>query len=197
MFSPRNDKYNPSYSKIQLTIKCLLRFWFLCYSWFFFAFWGSKKYIFHISPFPPTRYVLKSFRYLKVRNRVRNWNKVKNFIFVVSKLQLCQLEIPIHIYKIICQSTLINSISFLFCEFIRVTSWNDANYYFCSIIISNSQIETLNSYSRSTNVNVNMSFPNSKFEGNFSTYVFGKSFVLIESLKLNVGHRGTHYAKKY
>ena len=24
-----------------------------------------------------------------------------------------------------CQSTLINSVSFLFCEFIRVTSWND------------------------------------------------------------------------
>ena len=42
--------------------------------------------------------------------------------------------------------------------------------------ISNSQIETLVSYSRSTNVNVNMSFPNINFEGNFSTYVFGKSF---------------------
>ena len=29
-------------------------------------------------------------------------------------------------------------------------------------------------YSKSTNVNVNMSFPNSNFEGNFSTYEFGK-----------------------
>jgi len=31
-------------------------------------------------------------------------------------------------------------------------------------------------YSRSTNFKVNMSFPNSIFEGNVSTYVFGKSF---------------------
>ena len=29
---------------------------------------------------------------------------------------------------------------------------------------------------KATNVNVNMSFPNSNFEGNFSSYVFGKSF---------------------
>jgi len=52
-------------------------------------------------------------------------------------------------------------------------SWN---CYFNTIIISNSQIETLVSYSRSINVNVNMSFPNSNFDGNISTYVFGKSF---------------------
>jgi len=50
------------------------------------------------------------------------------------------------------------------------------NYYFGTIIISNSQIEILVSYSRSTNVNVNIHFPNSQFEGNISTYVFGKSF---------------------
>ena len=49
-------------------------------------------------------------------------------------------------------------------------------YYFSSFIISNSKIEILVSFLRSTNVNVNMSFPNSNFEGNFSTYVFGKSF---------------------
>jgi len=40
----------------------------------------------------------------------------------------------------------------------------------------NSQIEILVSYSRSTNVNVNISFTKSNFEGIFSTYVFGKSF---------------------
>jgi len=50
------------------------------------------------------------------------------------------------------------------------------NYHISMIIISNSQIETLVSYSRSTNVNVNMSFRKSNFEGTFSTYVFGKSF---------------------
>ena len=31
------------------------------------------------------------------------------------------------------------------------------------------------------NVNVNMSFPNSNFEGNFSTYVFASHFDFIES----------------
>ena len=33
-----------------------------------------------------------------------------------------------------------------------------------------------------------MSFPISNFEGNFSTYVFGKSFYIIETRKVNVGH---------
>ena len=40
------------------------------------------------------------------------------------------------------------------------------------INISNSQIETLVSYSRTTNVIVNISFRNSTPQGNFSTYVF-------------------------
>jgi len=85
MSSPRNDKYNPSYSKILLSIKSLLRNWILCFSWFsFFAFWGAKKHVIHIVPFRPLRYVLKCFRCLEVSNRVRNWNKVKNFIFVVE-----------------------------------------------------------------------------------------------------------------
>jgi hypothetical protein len=59
------------------------------------------------------------------------------------------------------------------------------NYNFSTIIISNSQIETLVSYSSSTNVNVHMSFPNSNFEGNFSTYVFGKSFWHYRKLKID------------
>jgi len=50
------------------------------------------------------------------------------------------------------------------------------NYHFSTIIISDSQIKTLVSYSRSSKVNVNMPFPGSTFEGNSSTYVFGKSF---------------------
>jgi len=91
---------------------------------FFFRMLRAEKHFFHIAPFRPTRYVLKSFRYYEVRNRVRNWNNVKSIILVGSKLQLCRLEIPIFIYKIMCQSTLINTVSFLFCEFIRVTSWN-------------------------------------------------------------------------
>ena len=68
-------------------------------------------------------------------------------------------------------------VSFTFCEFNRVSELKSRQtYYFRTFIISNSQVEILVSFSRSTNVNVNMSFPNSNFEGNFSTYVFGNSF---------------------
>jgi len=42
-----------------------------------------------------------------------------------------------------------------------------------------------------------MSFPNSNFEGNFSSYVIGKSFGIIESWKFIVGHCDIYYAKKY
>jgi len=59
-----------------------------------------------------------------------------------------------------------------------------AKLSFYTTIISNSQIEILVSYSRSTYVNVNMSFPNRNFEGNFSTYVFGKSFWHYRELKI-------------
>jgi len=31
----------------------------------------------------------------------------------------------IHLKKLMCQSSLINSVSFLFCEFNRVASWNE------------------------------------------------------------------------
>ena len=71
----------------------------------------------------------------------------------------------------ICVSEFINKlVSFLFCEFNRVTSWNEGKYYFSTFIISNTKIEILVSFSRSTNVNVNMPFPNSNFEENFSNY---------------------------
>ena len=142
-------------------------------------------HVFHFVPFRPTRYVLKSFRCLEVSNRVRNRNKVKN-TYVWSKLQLCQLEIPNFINKLMFQTSLINSVSFVFCEFNRVASRNEGkNYHFSTIIISNSKIETLVSYSRSTNVNVNMPFPSSNLEGNFSTYVFGKTFWHYRKLKID------------
>ena len=91
----------------------------------FFRILGAEKHVFHIAPFRPTRYVLKSFRYLDVTNPVRNRNKVKNVVYVGSKLQFCQLEIPIFIYKLMWQSSLIHLVSFLFCEFNRVAGWND------------------------------------------------------------------------
>jgi len=82
----------------------------------------------------------------------------------------------IHIQKNV--SEYINKLSFI--SVLWIYSCNELewwqNSYFSRIINSNSQIEILDSHSRSTNVNVNMSFRNSKFEGNFSTYAFGKSF---------------------
>ena len=74
-------------------------------------------------------------------------------------------------------------VSFVFCEFNRVTSWNEGK----NIILVRSSfkfpIEILVSVSRSTNVNAIMPIPNSNFEGNFRTYVFGKSFWHYRDLK--------------
>ena len=67
-------------------------------------------------------------------------------------------------------------VSFLLCEFNCVTSRKKQKYFYRTFIFSNPQIEILVSFSRATNVNVNMSLPNNNFEGNFSSYVFGKSF---------------------
>jgi len=53
------------------------------------------------------------------------------------------------------------------------------------MIISNSLIEILVQYSRSTYVIVNMCFPSSNVEGNFSTYVFGKSLSHYRELKID------------
>ena len=84
-------------------------------------------------------------------------------------------------------SEFINKIvSFTFCEFNRVTCWNESKNIILYFVISNSKIEILVSFSRSTNVNVNLSFPNSKFEENL---------VLMETWKLNVVNRGIYYAK--
>ena len=76
------------------------------------------------------------------------------------------------------ESDYINKHSFISVRWIyscnELNRWQ--NYYISSIIISNSQIEILFSYSRSTHVNVNIRFPNSNVRGNLSTFVFGKSF---------------------
>ena len=82
-------------------------------------------------------------------------------------------------------SELINNlVSFRFCEFNSVTSWKEGKNIILERSSSlNSPIEILVSFSRSTNVKVNMSFPISNFEGNFSTYVFGKSFWHYRDLK--------------
>ena len=105
-------------------------------------------------------------KWLEVRNRERNWNKVKNFIFVESKLELCQLKMLIFIYKLKCQSSLINLFHFFSVNLVCYELKRRQKYYFRTFIFSNSQIEILVSFSMSKDVNVNMSFPNSNFEGN-------------------------------
>ena len=141
---------------------------------FIFRILRSWNHVFHITPFRPTCYVLMRLKWLEVSNRVRNWNKVKYFIFAESNLEICQLEMLIFIYKLLCQSSLLK----FFISVQWTYSCNELKrrqkYYFRTFIFSNSQIEILVSFSRSTNINVNMPFPNSSFEGNFSTYVFGK-----------------------
>ena len=64
---------------------------------FFFRILRSWKHVFPITPFRPTSYVLMRLMWLEVSNRSRNSNELKKFIFVGSKPQLWQLEIPIFI----------------------------------------------------------------------------------------------------
>ena len=85
---------------------------------YFFAFWGAEKHVFHIVPFCPSRYLLKGFSCLEVSNRVRNWNKVKNNIYVRSKLQLYQLELRIFINKLMWHSSLISQFLLRFVNYI-------------------------------------------------------------------------------
>ena len=120
---------------------------------------------------------------LEVSYRVRNWNKFKTtftwdrkFNYANSKYQYSKQN---NVLEYINKHSFISVPWIYSCNELK---WRQNNY-FSTIIISNSQIELLVSYSRSTNINVNMSFPNSKFEGNFSTYVFGKSFWHYRELK--------------
>ena len=125
---------------------------------FIFRILRSWKAFFYITPFRPTSYVLMRLKWLEFSNRVRNWNKVKNFIFVESKLELCQLQMLIFIYKLMCQNSLMNMFHFCSMNLIVYQSEKKEKYYFRTFIFSNSQIELLVSFSRSTNVNVNTSF---------------------------------------
>ena len=90
---------------------------------FIFEFWLGEMQLIHISPFQTRKFVLMLLGCLVVSNRVRNWNKGKNFIFVLSILQICQLEIPKYIYKFISLNSLWIPVSCGFRVFNRV-SWN-------------------------------------------------------------------------
>ena len=123
--------------------------------------------------------------------------KGKNLIFVVSILQTCQLEIPLFIYKLICQNSLWISVSYGFWEFKCVTSWNK----FKTIILIRSsfqicQLEILVLYQRKCMSNVNVFVPKINFDGNLITYVFFKWFWHFPSWKEIVGLCDIYYAKK-
>jgi len=108
---------------------------------------------------------------------------------------------PIGIFNIHIQinvSVFINKISFICVLWIQSYSdlkWRQ-NYHFCTIIISNSQIETLVSYSSSTYINVNMSFTNGNFEKSFVLMCLVSHFDIIGSWKLIVEYCEIYYAKK-
>ena len=72
-----------------------------------------------------------------------------------------------------------------------------AKYYFSSFKISNSPIKMLVSNSKSSYVNVNICFTISNFEKTLVLMCLGILFDIIESWKVNVGHRDIYYAKKY
>ena len=72
----------------------------------------SWKALFSHHSVLPNELCTNEIKVLEVSNSVRNWNKVKNFIFVELKLELCQLEMLICIYKLMCQSSLINLFHF-------------------------------------------------------------------------------------
>ena len=152
---------------------------------FFLAFWGAVKHVFHIVPFLPTRYVLKSFRCLDVSKHLRNRkNNKKQHLREVENSNMLIGNTNIHKHNNV--SEFINKLSFICVLWIYSYSelkWRQ-NSHFSMTRTANSQIETLVSYSRATNVNVNKSLSKSNFEGDFSTYVFCKSFWHHRALKI-------------
>jgi len=136
-------------------------------------------------------------RSLEVSNRVRNWIKVKLQFRGVETWIMPIGNINIHI-KINVSESINRLVSFLFCEFNYVSSWNECK----DIILVRSSFQ----------------FPKEKYWFHFQgqrmsmqTCLFlivilketlvlmclASHFVIIESWKLNVGHRDINYAKKY
>ena len=67
---------------------------------FIFRVLRSWNHVFHFLPIRSRSYVLKSFGCLYVSNRVSIWKKRKNLFDVKSILQICQLEIPVIVTKL-------------------------------------------------------------------------------------------------
>ena len=150
-----------------------------------FSHFEDLKSTFSNLSFPPTRYVVKGFRWLEFSNSLRYWNNFKSNIYVKSNIQICQLELPIIIIKLMCQRSLINAFSFVFCEFNLVANEMKSNLSFMFAHHFKFPNRNTDFFSSSTKINVNMSFPNSSFEGNYSTFGLCKSFWYYRELKID------------
>ena len=105
--------------------KTSVRTWFFYFSLYsLFAFWGADKHVFHIAPFRSTSYEINIFWILGVSYHVSNWKNGKNLIFEEPIVQMYQFAIPISIYKLMLQSSLWISVSYVLCECNCVASWN-------------------------------------------------------------------------
>ena len=123
-------------------------------------------------------------------------NKVKNNIYVRSKLQLCQLEIPIFINKLMCKRSLMNWISFVYCEFNRVVGWNEGK----AIILVRSSFQIPKHWFHIQGQPMSMKtfillVVNLKVT--LVVMCWANYFDIIECWKLIVGRRDIYYAKKY
>ena len=106
----------------------------------------------------PHELCTKEFQVLGYQKSVRNWNKV-------NKIHILGVEtsiIPIGNTNIHIQNNVRLHKKVIFISVLWIYSCNELKwwqiYYISTIVISNSQIQIIVSYSRSTNVNVKMSF---------------------------------------
>ena len=125
MWSPRNDKYNPHTRKPTVNKNSFMHMVFIYLLTFIFRILRSWKARFSHNPFRPTSYIQKSLKWLEVNNRVRNWNKVKKIHFRGVETWIMPIgNANIHIQFNVSEFNN-KLVSFLFCEFNRVTSWKE------------------------------------------------------------------------
>ena len=155
-------------------------------------------HVFHIAPFPATRYVLTCFRCLKVSNRVSIWSKVNYLIFMKSIRQICQFEIPILINKLIFQCSLWITISYVFCEFHSLAAWNKGKtVILVRLSFGISQLIIPVFYTSLTYLNLKTCVPRVILKEPVVLMCLASHFDTIQVWKLIIGHRVICYGKKF
>ena len=116
---------------------------------FLFSHFEELKSTFSHRSISPTRYVLKSFSYLEVSNRVRNWNKVKkrHFRGVESSIMPIgntniHIKINVSVFIEELKSTFFSLTCYVLKRFVclgvsnRVSNWNKGRkiIFVCSIL---------------------------------------------------------------